>query len=93
MKYRGNLTEGKATAGSGDKRPPAGAEGLTGGEVNVRDDVMRSKADQTKTPAFSGKSKFKSLPGKEITGRRGAGKGSKRKFTAKEAAAILGKRC
>lgn len=91
-KWRGNLTEGGDTPGSGEKRPPSGAKAVKGGEVSMRDDIIRTPADKTRTPPSSKGSKWASLPGKPITGAKGA-RGRKTKFTAQDAAAALGKRC
>ncbi len=88
-KFRGNLKEG-VQAGTGRVKPPAGEHMLRGGEVEVRDDAMRSKAENASTPK-GGTSRVGSLPGKVFTGRGGARKRGHR-FTAQEAAAILGKR-
>lgn len=91
-KYRGNLVETKAQERGGKSKPPADATDVEGGEVAMRDDIVRTPADKTKSPnSFS--SKIESLPGKAMTGKGGAQKGKgKRKFTANEAAAVLGKR-
>jgi hypothetical protein len=91
-KMRGNLQEGADIQGTGVAKPPKGSKALRGGEVIVRDDIMRSPADKTKTPPPGKASKFSSstVPGKTFTGRGGARKG--RKMTGNAAAAILGKR-
>lgn len=85
MKYRGNLKE---KGGDGDM--------IGGGEVKVRDDNFRAPQLEKKASGAAGKGKGKSLAGKfagkAFTGRGGGGKG-KRGWKAKDAAAILGKRC
>jgi hypothetical protein len=93
-KYRGNLTEGADVQGTGVAKPPKGSKALRGGDVITRDDVIRSPADKTKTPASSKKSKFGSstVKGKPFSGRGGVKKGKGRKMSGYEAAAILGKR-
>lgn len=84
MKYRGNLKE---KGGEGDM--------IGGGEVKVRDDNFRAPQLEKKAGKAAGK-KGKSLAsgfaGKTFTGRGRGGKG-KRGWKAKDAAAILGKRC
>lgn len=91
-RFRGNLKTKGTQAGSGLLQPPKGEKFLAGGEVEVHDDVMRNeKLEDRPYDKGGGKGKVGSLPGKAMTGKGGVKK-SGRGWTAKDAAAILGKK-
>jgi hypothetical protein len=103
MKYRGNLVAAPDIQGSGMSKPPKNLKKLVGpghltsdaavagGEIVLRDDNIRTPAEDKAPPGPSRSTKvMSSLPGKVMRGKGGKGKGMK--MTAAQAAACLGSR-
>jgi hypothetical protein len=92
MKFRGNLKQKKGGAsGSGMPHGPHDQEYEKGGEVEMRDDKLRApKLEDVKYDKGGGKNQVGKFKGKAMTGR--GGRGGRKKWTAADCAAILGKR-